>query len=149
MLRITRFVASGLIAIATIETPAAMSADALPGGKGIDVMTRYMQRVSALEADLHAAVVRHDAKALDKLLSPFFEIRRPNGVIVQRESWLAEGDKPDGNLRDLSVYEVGDSAIANFALRSTAGSERFVVDVWVHKQDEWRLRVRFETLQVR
>jgi hypothetical protein len=129
-----------------------MSANALPpapGGKGISVMTLHMQRMTTLETALHKAVNERDTISLSKLLSSFFEIRRAGGIIVDRDTWLREGVKSDGELHQLSAYEVGNSVIANFTLVSAGQSNRFVVDVWTLEQDEWRLRVRFETAQPR
>jgi hypothetical protein len=106
-----------------------------------------MQRVTTLEAALHKAVNGRDTTSLGKLLSPYFEIRRAAGVIVERDAWLREGVSSDGELHQLAVYEVGNSAIANFTLVSDGHPNRFVVDVWTLEQNEWRLRVRFETAQ--
>jgi hypothetical protein len=122
---------------------------ALPAGRATNVLTLHMQRVSILENELHNAVNRRDSASLDKLLSPIFEIRRASGAIVQRDVWLREGVPYDGELHHLSVYEVGNSAIANFTLTSIGLPDRFIVDVWTFDQNEWRLRVRFETSQTR
>jgi hypothetical protein len=113
------------------------------------VLTLHVQRVSTLERALHNAVNNRDSVSLDKLLSPYFEIRRARGVIVQRDAWLREGVVSDGELHQLSAYEVGNSAIANFTLVSSGRPNRFVVDVWTLDQNEWRLRVRFETTEAR
>jgi hypothetical protein len=129
---------------------AAACADALPSGpsgKGINVLTLHMQRVTSLETALHKAVNERDTTSLGKLLSPFFEIRRAAGVIVERDAWLREGVTSDGQLHQLAVYEVGNSAIANFTLISAGHPDRFIVDVWTLEKNEWRLRVRFETAQ--
>jgi hypothetical protein len=137
------------MAFVTAAVSAPAGVDAPPSGKGIDVLTLHVQRVSTLESALHNAVNRRDSASLDKLLSPYFEIRRSRGIIVQRDAWLREGVSSDGELHQLSVYEVGNSAIANFTLVSSGRSNRFIVDVWNLDQNEWRLRVRFETTEAR
>jgi hypothetical protein len=137
-------VAAWIIAAAI---PSAGAVDALPGGRGINVMTLHMQRVTTLENALHKAVNDRDSAALDKLLSPFFEIRRTAGVSVQRGAWLREGVKSDGQLHGLSAYEVQGAVIANFTLVTPGRHNRFIVDTWIREQDEWRLRVRFETTE--
>lgn len=124
----------------------ALAADG--GGKGIAMMTLHMQRMTQLETALLAAVNTRDNAGLDKLLSPFFEVRRA-GKIVDRDTWLREGVKSDGELHQLSAYEVGNSVVANFMLAAPGQPTRFIVDVWLHDEDEWRLRVRFETIQAR
>ena len=139
-----RVLLSLLIAIGLTTGVLALAPE--PSGKGINVMTLHMQRMTALESALNAAVKSHDTASLDKLLSPFFEVRRA-GIIVDRDAWLHEGDKSDGELHQLSAYEVGNSVVANFILARTGHPNRFVVDVWTLDQDEWRLRVRFETAQ--
>jgi hypothetical protein len=110
-------------------------------------MTLHMQRMTTLETALHNAVNKYDTTSLDKLLSPLFEIRRDSNVIIERDAWLREGIKSDGELHGLAAYEVGDNVIANFTLVVTGQPNRFVVDVWMLEHDEWRLRVRFETAQ--
>ena len=138
-----------VVAIAVTSTVGADALPPSPNGKGINVLTLHMQRVSMLEAALHQAVNERDAIALGKLLSPFFEIRRAGGVIVERDAWMREGIRSDGELHQLAAYEVGNSVIANFTLVAVRQPKRFVVDVWTLDQDEWRLRVRFETTQAR
>jgi hypothetical protein len=138
-----------LLVFATAAVSAAAGVDAPPSGKGVDVLTLHVQRISTLERALHKAVNDRDAVGLDKLLSPFFEIRRAKGAIIQRDAWLREGVVADGELHQLSVYEVGNNAIANFTLASPGHPNRFVVDVWTLDQNEWRLRVRFETTEAR
>jgi hypothetical protein len=149
MLSIRSFFVATSFVLATMTVATANGADALPNGKGINVLTLHMQRVTTLENALHKAVNDRDSAALDKLLLPFFEIRRGGGVTVQRDAWLLEGEKSDGELHGLSVYEVGNSAIANFTLVSSGHPDRFIVDVWTLDQNEWRLRVRFESTLVR
>ena len=135
-----------LIATAMLTfTSATGAVDALPSGKGINVMTLYMQRMSTLEQALHKAVNSRDSAALDRMLSPFFEIRRPGNMVVQRDAWLREGVKSDGQLHDLAAYEVQNSVVANFTLAAPGLPDRFIVDVWTHEKNEWRLRVRFES----
>jgi hypothetical protein len=130
-------------------TALAISGNALPanpGGKGISMMTVHMQRMSQLETALQAALNAQDNPSVDKLLSPFFEVRRA-GMIVTRDVWIQEGVKSDGELHQLSAYEVGNSVVANFMLVASGQPTRFIVDVWTLENDEWRLRVRFETVQ--
>ena len=149
MKRIRAFFAAILLVLSTGVVTSASGADALPAtpsGKGINVLTLHMQRVSKLENALHKAVNARDANVVGNLLSPFFEIRRAHGVVVERDAWLQEGVVFDGELHQLAVYEVGNSAIANFTLVAPGHPDRFIVDVWTLDQNEWRLRVRFESV---
>ncbi len=92
------------VVVATMTFAAATGAvDAVPFGKGIDVLTFHIQRMTTLEDALHKAVNDRDSKQLDKMLSPFFEIRRAGGVVVQRDAWLREGMKSGGQLYELRM----------------------------------------------
>src|SRR5262249_46160475 len=76
--------------------------DAIPGGEGIVVMTRYMQIFSALETELTSAVNARDNARLDTLLGEFFEVRRADGTTLQRSQWLERGIASDAELHGLS-----------------------------------------------
>jgi len=118
-------------------------------GLGVPVMTLYMKTIGALEQELSAAQAAGNAAALDRLLAPFFELRRPRQEALTRETLMAAGrDAHAGKaaeMSELSVYEVGAEAVAYFLLREANGKTRSVVDVWARGSDgRWQLRLRFE-----
>jgi hypothetical protein len=83
------------------------------------------------------------------MLSPLFESRHASGERVQREDWLklaGTAASSQAAPNQLAVYEVGQTAVANFWLGQPGSKEAvFVVDVWVPEGDRWLLRARFES----
>jgi hypothetical protein len=120
------------------------------GGTGTPVLTLYMKLIGGLEQQLAEADAHGDAAALDRLLGPFFELRRPRREAVAREGLIAAsrahaGKAAPAALGELSVYEVNAEAVAYFLLREADGATRSVVDVWTHDAaGHWQLRLRFE-----
>ncbi|XHS79850.1 DUF4440 domain-containing protein [Burkholderiaceae bacterium UC74_6] len=137
-----------LLSIACMALPAHAQTSADGRGQGAPVMTLYMKTIGALEQELAAAQAAGNAAALDRLLGPFFELRRPRQEALTRESLLGAGRPRGGSaasLSELSVYEVGAEAVAYFLLREANGNTSSVVDVWTRGPDgRWQLRLRFE-----
>ncbi|WP_077035681.1 nuclear transport factor 2 family protein [Pelomonas sp. KK5] len=130
--------------------PAQAQADGR-GGAGVPTLTLYMKTFGALEQELSAAQASGDTATLDRLLGPFFELRRPRQETEAREALMAGSRARRGRaaatLSDLSVYEVGAEAVAYFLLREADGQTRSVVDVWTRAggpAGPWQLRLRFE-----
>ncbi|MBV8503977.1 MAG: nuclear transport factor 2 family protein [Paucibacter sp.] len=141
-----------LFLLACLSLPApALAQTVAPDGRGLGtpVLTLYMKVIGGLEQQLARADAGGDAAVLDRLLSPFFELRRPHQETLAREAWMAASrarmPHPEpAMMSELSVYEVGAEAIAYFMLRDADGRTRSVVDVWVRAENDWQLRVRFE-----
>ncbi|WP_346836564.1 nuclear transport factor 2 family protein [Microbulbifer sp. SAOS-129_SWC] len=116
------------------------------GGKGVNVMTRYMMVFGKLENKLLAAQGAGDKAAVIAQLNPFFELNTYDHKRLTRDAFAAR--KPNSTQRKISglrVYEVGENAIANFVLQSPDGKDLSIVDVWSRKGQDWQLRLRFES----
>jgi hypothetical protein len=121
-------------------------ASAQPDGRGVPTLTRYVQQFGQLERELAAAQARHDAAALDRLVSTFFELRGNDAKLVSREDWLQRKASDGAAIEQLAVHETGDQAVASFVRREASGAATFVVDIWSPQPGGgWQLRLRFES----
>jgi hypothetical protein len=124
-------------------------AAAQPSGRGVPTLTRYVQLFGQLERELAEAQARHDAAALDRLVSGFFELRGNDAQLVPREDWLQRKAAAGATIEQLAVHETGDQAVASFIRREASGAATFVVDVWSPQPggpgETWQLRLRFES----
>ena len=117
--------------------------------------TRQVTLFSGLELQLLKAVQKKDQPALQAMVTDDFEIEMPNADRTPGEDWMDQVMARDFTLktfaiREVSVVELGDSAIVKFERRQDAvfkggpaGGEYFVVDVWKKAGDTWKLAHRF------
>jgi len=125
-------------------TPA-FGAENMPG-KGVNVMTRYMKIFSQREESILAAQSAGDRQQLERLLSPFFELNRRDTPPIQRDAFIAQKvSATNWQISALRVYEVGPNAIVYLTLSAAGEGDRTLVDVWEPNQQDWQLRVRFES----
>ncbi len=109
-------------------------------------LTRYVQQLGQLERELADAQAHHDAAALDKLVSTFFELRGNDAKLVPRNDWLQRKAAVGAAIEQLAVHETGDQAVASFVRREASGVATFVVDIWSPQPGGvWQLRLRFES----
>ncbi len=115
-------------------------------GRGVPTLTRYVQLFGQLERELADAQAHHDAAALDRLVSSFFEWRGNDAQLVSREDWLQRKAAGGATIEQLAVHETGDQAVASFLRREASGAATFVVDIWSPQPGgAWQLRLRFES----
>ncbi|WKE66388.1 nuclear transport factor 2 family protein [Gallaecimonas kandeliae] len=145
-MRTVLLITKPLLLAACLLGPAALAqSDPLPGGKGVNVMTRYMKVFGELENRLLAAQLSGDGEHLGQLLDPLFEANFASGATLYRPEMLKQQSQHQWSLSSLKVYEVGPNAIAYLTLSARDASDRHLVDVWVPKGKDWQLRVRFES----
>ncbi|MBV8464931.1 MAG: DUF4440 domain-containing protein [Burkholderiales bacterium] len=114
--------------------------------KGAITPTLYSVRFKQTETDLLAAQAAKDVAAMERILSPLFEVRTQTGDIVTKADWLKRAPVDGVKPTHMVVYEVGPNAIAQFQLVKPGESGGVsVVDVWAQDSGGWRLRVRFES----
>ena len=140
-------VGAAVLGAALLGVTAPAMAAAPGAGGAIQTMTLYVKQFGELERLLADAHARQDMAALDKLLSPAFEVRRADGMLVSREDWVqTAGRKTAASVSGLAVHEAGNQAVASFFSQDRSGARRFVVDVWGQQgSGTWLLRVRFDS----
>lgn len=117
--------------------------------------TRQVALFSGLEKKMLGAVQKKDKAAVQALLSDDFEIAMPEADPLPGDDWLDAVMANDFSLksfviRQLSVVDLGDSAIVKFDRLQQAtykskdeGGEFFVVDLWKRSGDSWKLANRY------
>ena len=65
---------------------------------------------------------------------------------VPRDLWLsaiaASGAPPTAN-DQMAVHDLGERALVSFRAKPDGGAPQFVVDLWTHEGESWRLAVRY------
>ena len=123
-------------------------ASGTPTKKVVGTMTRGVFRFGQLEQALGEAMRRRDRDALDPMLAQGFEMRlasRP-GDPVPRELWLsaiAASGAAETTNDQMAVHDLGERALVSFRATPEGGAPQFVVDLWTHEGESWRLAVRY------
>ncbi len=122
------------------------AAVALAQAPRIQTVTRFVTIFSNLENQLMDALVANNTAGASRLLADDFSQWTPNppGDPTPREAWIRTDrrDMADFRIRQMSVKETGDRAVANFVL-TAMGKAWFVVDVWRKNGSDWQLESRY------
>jgi ketosteroid isomerase-like protein len=117
--------------------------------------TRQVQIFLGLEMQLLQNIKKKDVPALQAMVTDELQIEMPDADPTQGEDWIDQVMAKDFTLksfaiREVSVVELGDSAVVKFERRQEAvykgkaqSGEFFVVDVWSKAGDTWKLAHRF------
>jgi len=121
-------------------------------GPGAGTATRSVSHYLDLERGLESAIADRDLAAAKNLIADDFEVWSPGAAdAVPGDEWLRQRWKAAGHgrVRDLSVREFDDVAVASFLLEGARGvsgmaTTMFVVDIW--RQSSGKLLVRYVAL---
>ncbi len=120
----------------------------------VPTVTRLVQRFSALETGMHAAIRAGDRSTLERTLDEQFEMQvtAAQADVVARDAWivraLAEPGAYAGNIGGFAVRDYGDIVLVSFDWqvhspgKKHGGKTLFVTDSWRRHGDGWRLALR-------
>jgi hypothetical protein len=121
----------------------------------ITTATKQVTFFKGLETQLLQAAQKKDQAGLEALLGDDFEIAMPGADPLPGDDWVDSVMTKDFVLksfviRQMSVADLGDSAIVKFARLQQAtlkgesrSGEFFVVDLWKKSGDSWKLANRY------
>jgi hypothetical protein len=117
---------------------AAGAQDVRRGGPAAGAATRSVSKYLGLERGLQQALDAHDRGAVSAMLDADFQLRSAASPdpLSQAEWWSSEWGATGaaGRVRDLSVFETDDLAVASFLLETRTAQRKnisyFIVDVW-------------------
>lgn len=121
----------------------------------IPQLTRSVKIFSELEVDLITALKNNNQVKLKSLPAEDFEMRYASepGNPVPYFNWLAnslsEASKYTADMEQMSVHELGQTAIVNFLWLPAVSSGQIVtakfsvVDVWKQEERSWKLAIRY------
>jgi Domain of unknown function (DUF4440) len=131
--------------------PAAAQPVQAPGR--IPTVTRLVKIFYDLESRLVSNLVARDAKAIDQVLEPDFEVRAGSmpGTPVPRADWMRQeqAHPSKASIDQMAVHDFGSVAVVSFRLlpaataASGANPGLFIVDCWKRDGDGWKLATRY------
>lgn len=145
MNRIARWVALSLTLLSCLAAPANPASPQAP------TVTRTVLLFSRLENQLENALARGDEASASAMLTDDFEQRQAAapGTPIPRAEWLqaAAKDRPQSfETSQRAVRMLGETAVVSFLATQRSGASggnRFLVDVWVQRDGNWKLAARY------
>lgn len=136
------------VSMLAASTPA--SADVM--GR-IPTVTLLVKLFLDLEGKLIQAVDKRDTHTISNLLSDNFEMRVDAipGNPVPRDAWLHQSfSEPESSstIEQMAVHDLGKIAVVSYlwklqAAKSETERNIFIVDVWKHEGEDWKLAIRY------
>jgi hypothetical protein len=149
---------SGNLILAVLLCIFSLSAGTEPSSGNIariPTVTRLVKSFTQLEFDIITAFKENDQTKLSQLIAQDFEMQVPSKsddpipLSVWLETSVGEGSSYKYDITNMSVYDLGQSAIVSFewmpfeAGKNTTSPKFFIVDVWKKEAVDWKLAIRY------